>query len=286
MGLNKDGIEAKNNKRNAGAGNISMKGNNSHSSDYVAYTTGPGYSVTGNNNLIFFAYVIAHEGNGIEVSGQNNTICDNFIGVDEYGAAAGNEGDGIALECASETRIYDNDIVNNLGYGVSITTSENTLVGEDGAGGNLIADNGEAGVLIDGESAGNAVVGNSIWDNGGPGIESDSPYPVLYTDAGGNGHLLDSGTANTWVYFQYYASNVAVDDGEGGMWNYQSIGIWSGSSGEIDTFITSPIDGTFRWIEVTATELTSLSSYFGGGNTSQFSNLFVVPAGGGGGGLP
>jgi hypothetical protein len=105
-------------------------------------------------------------------------------------------------------------------------------------------------------------------------------------DAGGDlrqplaAHLHYEGTANTWVYFQYYASNVEVDDGEGGMWNYQSIGIWSGSSGVIDTFVTGPIDGSYRWVEVTATELLE------GSNTSQFTNVFVFSLGGGGGGLP
>jgi hypothetical protein len=54
-----------------------------------------------------------------------------------------------------------------------------------------------------------------------------------------------------------------------------------------DSALTGPFDQSYRWVEVTATEMTNLPSVVGGGNTSRFSAVFVFPdpnGGTGGGG--
>ncbi len=167
----------------------------------------------------------AAAGNGITVSGPNNTIQGNYIGSDVSGQYdLGNLYDGINVSSASGTKILGNLIVNNrnnginLGNGAISTVVENNLIGTDATGTRPLG-NAYAGITISGGtnrigglSAGqantifyntgagvevtattavqNEISGNSIYDNGGLGIDlypvGISTNDVLDADTGAN----------------------------------------------------------------------------------------------------
>ena len=99
---------------------------------------------------------------GIDVSsgGSGNVIQGNHIGINAFGGALGNLNDGV--------RIRD-----GIGHRVGGTAS--------GAG-NLIAHNFLRGVAID-SGSGHSVLGNSIYSNGGIGIDLDGDSVVTFNDA-------------------------------------------------------------------------------------------------------
>jgi probable HAF family extracellular repeat protein len=89
---------------------------------------------------------------GVGIYSDVNLLEGNFIGTDASGTVPlGNQGNGIAI------RAFE--------YGYA-----NTIGGSDASAGNVIADNGQDGVLID-TGTGNALRENAISGNGGLGIE-------------------------------------------------------------------------------------------------------------------
>jgi parallel beta-helix repeat protein len=159
------------------------------------------------------------------VGGGGHLIQGNLIGTDVSGQYdLGNSADGIFIQSAKDIRITGNQIANNRANGIKLFSAsgnviENNLIGTDPAaarplgnalagvtisgstnrvGGlsagqaNTIQFNGGAGVEVTSSNAvQNEISGNSIYDNGGLGIDL---YPagfgtndVLDTDTGANG---------------------------------------------------------------------------------------------------
>jgi titin len=147
-------------------------------------------------------------GTGITIqSGGGHSIIGNFIGTGMSGIYdLGNISDGIFVTSSRSNRIWSNEIVNNHGNGINLAASSGTVVqhnfigtdatgawplgnalagitisgstnligdpGNNGAGPNTIQFNGGAGVEVtSGTAVQNQISGNSIYDNGGLGID-------------------------------------------------------------------------------------------------------------------
>jgi len=165
-------------------------------------------------------------GCGVTVqAGPNNTIQGNYIGTDVSGQYdLGNIDDGVYVTSAAGTKILSNLIANNRANGICLasatgTVVENNCVGTDatatrplgnaaagititgssnrvggrGAGqANTVQFNGGAGVEITSPfESQNEISGNSIYDNGGLGIDLNptgiNTNDVLDADTGANG---------------------------------------------------------------------------------------------------
>jgi hypothetical protein len=96
--------------------------------------------------------ISGNRGDGITLFGVDHFVLGNFIGTDVTGTAA----------------------LGNLGNGVSLMDIGNTVGGTDPSAGNVIAFNGGDGVAMAGDlfdPNGNAILSNSIFANGGLGID-------------------------------------------------------------------------------------------------------------------
>jgi titin len=117
-------------------------------------------------------------GHGVEITGDGttgNVVTGNFIGTDVTGTAAlGNAGDGVHFG------VYP---------GQESGASGNVIGGRNAGAGNVISGNGGVGVSVE-SGAGNSVVGNRIFDNGGLGIDLGAdgvtPNDLGDGDAGAN----------------------------------------------------------------------------------------------------
>ena len=140
--------------------------------------------------------IVHNSAGGLQLMGDNNSVHDNSIGVDALGNAAGNFNDGITID-----------------------GGRNNFIGEAGANdGNIIANNGGAGVAIVGNTArGNAIRNNRIFANGGLGIDiqrdgipqPNDPmdpdeganflqnYPVITSAVSSGGSTTITGTLNS-----------------------------------------------------------------------------------------
>ena len=142
-------------------------------------------------------------GSGVNITGDNNIVENNYIGTDAAGTAAVGNFRGVEISNASNNALRGNVISGNDSPGFIIRSDGNTLqdnrigvnangdplgnggrgvfltagasgntIGGTGAGeGNVIAHNGDGGVLFNGGSSGagtgNAVRGNAIYANTG-----------------------------------------------------------------------------------------------------------------------
>src|SRR5206468_3975632 len=95
------------------------------------------------------------------------------LGVDASGNALGNPFDGISVDADS---------------------SEITIGGSASGQGNVIADNGGAGIHIAGSSV--SVIGNTLYDNTDGGVLIDGGSKVTIT---GNGGVLIDGGSNVTI---------------------------------------------------------------------------------------
>ena len=165
----------------------------------------------------------------------------NWVGVDPYGGAevgdesnviSGTGDDGVQIDGADDNTVAGNEIgtdltgtiaVGNAMNGVEIDSSSgNTIGGPEPSGGDLIADNGGAGVVVGSTvtdlSVGNRITGNRIFGNTGQAIDlgddgithnADSPgqgpnnvqnFPVVVVSTGGQLEgWLGGSTPNTIV---------------------------------------------------------------------------------------
>lgn len=251
--------------------------------------------------------IISHNsGDGIYILGDNNRVIGNYIGTDASGNTQAGNTVGITLyggmnnEIGGSISSERNIISGNSGAGVilqSSSTSDNTIKGNyigtktDGAsdlgnGGdgillrngtrhnkadsNVIAFNNKGIVAKDNATDYNKFTKNSIFDNGGPGI-----------DLGDDGHGVSSGGPNEGI--QAPTIDLAEPDTIRGTGPSNSIiEIFKGGSdpsgyGEGKTFITSGIingSGNFA-IGVTgviAGDTVSATATDMDGNTSEFSH--------------
>jgi CSLREA domain-containing protein len=122
---------------------------------------GAGNLISGNDQYGVYIYGTGTNGNIV----QGNTI-----GLGADGAALGNSDNGVYTQ---------------------VGAANNTIGGTVPGAGNTIASNGGAGILIYAGN-GNAVLGNSIHDNAGLGIDLYPPLGITPNDAGD----LDTGTNN------------------------------------------------------------------------------------------
>ncbi len=265
-----------------------------------------GTDVSGTHNL-------GNAFSGIRIEGTNNTIGGSVAGAGNV--ISGNKQFGVLVTNGSPgTVIQGNKIgtdvsgtaaIGNAGYGVLIATSvyDNMIGGTAAGAGNVIAYNGSTGVFI-GQTdqglplpgTGNAVLGNSIFANGGLGIDlgrsigPDGPnpndpgdtdtgpnnlqnYPVLTSAVTGPGGTAIQGTlnstANTTFRIEFF-SNTAMDPtgyGEG----QKYLGFLSAttdSQGNTSFGTTLPGVPAGQFLSATATDP--------GNNTSEFSKDLVV----------
>ncbi len=243
------------------------------------YSVSNGAAVTGN--------VIGSAGTGIYVSSVTGSLAidGNSIGVGADGTSpVGNSQDGITVNDSTDIKIGD-------------TTSGD---------GNLIANNGGAGVSVLGSSTGVSIRGNSIHDNGALGIDlggegvtandahahDSGPnlwqnFPVVTSAALGNGSLtvgysLSSAAANGAYEIDFYA-NATCDPSQHGQGS-QFLGSASlatpGGSGNGNATLTDAVTQALQpGANITATATDT------NGNTSEFSVCLVASSGATGGSI-
>jgi hypothetical protein len=204
------------------------------------------------------------------LSGTGNLIQGNFIGTDITGTAPlGN------------------------GVGVLIFTSNNTIGGLNSGSGNLIAFNTFTGVVISGNNpaaTGNAILGNSIFSNGGLGIDLGVPpnedtitpndpgdvdtgannlqnFPDLSSAISANGSITIQGTldstASSNFRIEFFANNACDPTGNGeGQTFLGALPATTDGSGNLNFNASFPAAGGL-FITATATDPNN--------NTSEFS---------------
>jgi hypothetical protein len=151
-------------------------------------------AVGSRNNTISNNFIGASSGgDGIEINGdafatpQANTIHDNRIGIDENGAAAGNDGAGILIQNGGNGNAITNNTISGNDVGVAIqgsattnTTVVGNFIGTDSTGvvdvGNL-TDGIQIGTVT-GSPRFNTIRQNVISGNGGSGVVIDSRDPA------------------------------------------------------------------------------------------------------------
>jgi Domain of unknown function (DUF4347)/Cadherin domain/Right handed beta helix region/Periplasmic copper-binding protein (NosD) len=213
---------------------------------------------------------------GIELHGagtDNNTVAGNVIGSDATGTASFGNGSGITI----------------------IAGASNNLIGGTAAGaGNLIANNGLVGVVVESPSSGNAILRNAIRDNGWMGIDfnwdgvtpnyagdadgganEQQNFPVLtsVTSSGGSTTIagaIDS-SANTTLRIEFFSSPAGDGSGHGEGAVYLGFAtVTTDGSG------TATINSMLAGVSVTAGHVISATATvdLGGGtyrSTSEFS---------------
>ena len=174
------------------AQNNIVTGNSISNANYGVFITGasantiggPIAAVNGNSITKNVFGVNVDLSQGIQILG--NSIGNNVNGNSQTGILlyysggatvranliSGNGGDGIDLlgDLTQNDVIALNTITNNLGSGVYINASNNTIGGTDPGDGNAISQNAGAGVDVQ-SGTGNKILSNNISGNGGLGID-------------------------------------------------------------------------------------------------------------------
>ncbi len=298
----------------------------------VLITNSPG-NVIGENN------VCCNLGHGILITG--SAAIDNRVQANAFGALAdlgpqsmvGNQGDGVRLEGAPANNVLGNVIGRNASNGLAIVQSPGAMLRNnrigiyysgaplgnighgiavfDSAGvvidsGNIISDNGGAGVFLNGDAATNVLVSqNSIFANNGLGIDlgadgvtlndpgdtDGSPnhlqnFPAL-TAASSGSNTVVLGTLNsaagTTFRLEFFGNASADPSGYGeGQTFLAATNVTTDGGGNADfTFRTPHYIPPGQFVTATATDPA--------GNTSEFSlarqvaGAFHIGVQGGGG---
>lgn len=257
----------------------------------VALNLGNGFGINVNHAtgvVINGGNVISGNGDGIDISSSgvsgasssNITVQGNFIGTAADGVTA----------------------LGNTGNGISIGSAPNSLVGGVNRGeGNVIAFNGQAGVLIgvniSGIGTGAAVLGNSIFANGKLGIdiggglqdsngvtsndagEADTlqNFPVITAVSSSGGNTTITGTLNSTpnstFRIELFASNAADASsfGEGQRLLGSLTTNPTDGSGNVSFSVTLPgvTVGATEFVTATATSLVAGNP----SDTSEFSEI-------------
>jgi hypothetical protein len=221
------------------------------------------------------------------VSVRDNSVQGNFIGTDLSGTQLlGNGGDGVFVI----------DSINNTigGEGVVITDSINHTIGgvvPAGAPGNLIAGNGGRGVGVAFGAfgvTGLAIKGNSIFSNGGLGIDLSRDgvtlndagdadtgvnnlqnYPVLTSASSSGGNTAIAGTlnsaANTTYRIEFFANNAVDPTGYGEGQSFAgSTNVTTDANGNASFNVNVPQIAGIQHVTATATDPNGNSSEFSG----------------------
>ncbi|HYP02428.1 MAG TPA: carboxypeptidase regulatory-like domain-containing protein, partial [Pyrinomonadaceae bacterium] len=221
---------------------------------------------------------------GIAINGQNNVVQGNFIGTDLNGSSA---------------------LANNSD-GVFINSQNNNTVGGDAAGaGNRIAFNTGAGVRVNffAEGFNNRIVGNSIFSNGGLGIDlgasgvnandagdadtgannlQNFPVVSVVTSSGGNTNIIGTlnSTPNTNYLIHFYSNTACDPSGSGeGQTYLGNLLLTTNGAGDasFDTTLLGTTLSTNEFVTATATDPANNTSEFSAcRQVSQPINTFTI----------
>ncbi|HEY6565103.1 MAG TPA: hypothetical protein VIY86_11435, partial [Pirellulaceae bacterium] len=147
--------------------------------------SGAGLNLTGDGNTVQGLSITRFPGAGLEVSGDNNTIRGNRLGVDPFGAVAGNGG------------------------GILIQGSGNLIGGATIGAGNVISGNEGNGILLAGPGANNNVIQGNL-------IGTDASGAILLPNED-NGIRVFDAPNNTIGGTVLGAGNVICGNGEDGI---------------------------------------------------------------------
>jgi hypothetical protein len=209
---------------------------------------------------------------GVRLSGSENEVLGNFIGTKKNGTGdLGNSANGVTLA----------------------EDPDDTVGGNTAASANVIAFNGEEGVAVFG-STGNSILRNSIFSNGGLGIDlkndgvtandpqdpdtgpnglQNYPFIASATTSGGTTTIKGAlnSTPNKSFTLRFFSSPQADPSGFGEGKNYlgtKSVTTSANGSTGIFTFTPNQVVPVGQKITATATNA--------GGNTSEFSGALEV----------
>jgi len=215
--------------------------------------------------------ISGNHGNGVFLVGSGNLVAGNFIGTDASGAhALANAATGVLLDAGS---------------------SNNTIGGTSGAEGNTISFNGGNGVAIV-SGTGNRILSNSIFSNGGLGIDLGNDGVTLNdpndVDTGANNlqnfpviasvtttstsvtihGLLNSAASKTYL-LQFFSSTAPHPSGFGpGQTLLGSSSLTTDADGNAVFTVTFPKDlPNLGFVTATATDPSGNTSEFSGPNT-------------------
>jgi hypothetical protein len=294
-----------------------------NASDNVVGEPGAGNLISGNGAAISIgggdsdnlmqANLIGTEINGtvalpnftdaLQISGSGNTIGGTSTGTGNL--ISGNQSDGILLGGGSgnlvEGNLIGTDItgsqpLGNGGWGVEVNSSDNTIGGLAAGAGNIIAWSEFAGVGVSG-GTGNAILSNSIFDNGALGIDlgengvtvntpggpHNGPnelqnFPVIlaavaFTDTGSSIIIgtLNSAAASSFT-LQFFASPTADPSGYGqGETLLATTTVTTNSSGNASFRVSVPL-------LIPAGDAVSATATDSSGDTSEFAQDFIAIA--------
>jgi hypothetical protein len=258
-----------------------------------------GTDATGTHSIDPNAHTFGN-GFGVEVNGANTT--GTIIGGTATGQGnliSNSSAGGLVFNGGNNSLVQGNTIVGNPGGGLLVAaSSSNTTIGGTVVGaGNVISGNGVYGVNVaaaigSGQTLpahANSILGNSIHDNAGLGIQLESgandnqAAPVLTGLSGSPASPSISGSltsvANTTFRIEFFAnslpSNLANTEGQTLL---GSVYVTTNASGKA-TFTASglaAIPVTANYLTATATVATLAGTSYTYGDTSQFSSYQQV----------
>lgn len=199
---------------------ISQSPGNSVADNIIGNSGGDGVRVEGLNSAgtIITGNVIGHAGDGSQALANERGIFiseapNNRIGgdADESNIISGNRDDGVLISGASATgNVVTANLIGlgiggvaagNGGSGIVLLASGNTIGGVDV---NVIGNNTEAGIFVS-SGSGNALRGNSLFANGGLGIDFAPVGPT-----GNDGDDSDPGPNGLQNFPQLTSAHVSV----------------------------------------------------------------------------
>lgn len=231
--------------------------------------------------------VIGGVGAGNIISGNSQAGIEIF--ADQAPAATGNVIMGNGIGIGSDGRVLAND---GQGILISYSNALNNAIGGTGAGqGNIIANNGAGGVVLSSSapagnvtpSSGNAILGNSIYDNTGRGISVNDTnddcdldggpnngqnFPILFsaTGSGTSTRILGTlnSTSNSTFTIEFFVSPACDDSGfgEGKTFIGRTMVTTDGSCNAAIDFTAAAGNLVGQSISATATDLANNTSGF------------------------
>jgi titin len=268
FGLNADGIWFINGPNASNTVQHNLIGTTADGTTALGNVVGVALDVSSNHNTIGGTTAAARNvisGNteeGVEITGSStttgNTVAGNWIGLNEAGTAPlPNGGDGVTI---------------------TLNASGNAIGGTASGAGNLIEYNGGAGVDVV-SGTGDAILGNGIYGNTGggivlgPGANNNQAAPqIVFAKAETTQTVIEGAllaAPNTTYTVEFFASPTADPSGFGQGQKFLFRTTVKTDAFGLGTFIVHlPFVPAGQFITATATD--------SGGDTSTFSNAFVV----------
>jgi titin len=248
----------------------------------LRFGSGSGNVVQGNliGTDVTGTVALANHGAGVDLQGNDLTLSGNVI--------SGNAGDGVLIHQGATDIVVQGNLIGtdatgmqalgNSANGIHIQgpSSSNVIGGTDPGAANVIAYNGQDGILVD-RAIGNAIQENSIFGNLNRGIKLlnhgnlDQAAPALSSATSDGNTTTVAGTLtstpDTTFTVEFFA-NADAGTGEGEQF-LGSIVVTTDDNGVADVSVTLAIGfAPGQYITTTATDPN--------GNTSEFSAAVVV----------